>query len=154
MVLPSDLSPTYAHRDGISAGPHLLQPHHSRSPHHAFCDCRLGYTNPARVYDLFGEILAALSLFSLVLCAFLYFKVSQIFFLALNKTFTVGLCYIVLTSFLMGLTTSSKTFATGFPVSHVLCHRVAPAAHRNTFACKLQATTALMLLHVSETFPK
>lgn len=31
--------------------------------------------NPARVYDLFGEILAALSLFSLGLCAFLYFKV-------------------------------------------------------------------------------
>lgn len=37
--------------------------------------CRLGIFNPARVYDLFGEILAALSLFSLVLCAFLVYKV-------------------------------------------------------------------------------
>jgi hypothetical protein len=30
---------------------------------------------PARVYDLFGEILAGLNLFSLLLCLFLYFKV-------------------------------------------------------------------------------
>ena len=31
--------------------------------------------NPARVYDLFGEILAALNIFSLLFCAFLYVKV-------------------------------------------------------------------------------
>ena len=31
--------------------------------------------SPARVYDLFGEILAALNIFSLLFCLFLYFKV-------------------------------------------------------------------------------
>ncbi len=31
--------------------------------------------SPARVYDLFGEILAGLNIFSLLLCLFLYFKV-------------------------------------------------------------------------------
>ena len=31
--------------------------------------------SPSRVYDLFGEILSALNIFSLVFCAFLYFKV-------------------------------------------------------------------------------
>ena len=31
--------------------------------------------SPARVYDLFGEVLAALNIFSLAFCLFLYFKV-------------------------------------------------------------------------------
>ena len=36
--------------------------------------CRLQLFNPARVYDLFGEMLSALNIFSLCLCLFLYFK--------------------------------------------------------------------------------
>ena len=36
--------------------------------------CRLQLFNPARVYDLFGEMLSALNIFSLFLCLFLYFK--------------------------------------------------------------------------------
>jgi 7-dehydrocholesterol reductase len=32
--------------------------------------------SPARVYDLFGEILSGLNMFSLLFCLFLYFKVS------------------------------------------------------------------------------
>jgi len=35
--------------------------------------------SPARVYDLFGEILSALNIFSLLFCVFLYFKVGRIF---------------------------------------------------------------------------
>ena len=31
--------------------------------------------SPARVYDLFGEILSGLNMFSLLFCLFLYFKV-------------------------------------------------------------------------------
>ena len=31
--------------------------------------------SPARVYDLFGELLAGLNIFSLLFCLFLYFKV-------------------------------------------------------------------------------
>ena len=33
--------------------------------------------SPARVYDLFGEILSGLNVFSLLFCLFLYFKVSS-----------------------------------------------------------------------------
>lgn len=40
------------------------------------CPCRLELFSPARIYDNFGEILAALNVFSLGLCAFLHFKVS------------------------------------------------------------------------------
>ncbi len=36
---------------------------------------RLQLFSPARVYDLFGEILSALNIFSLIFCAFLYLKV-------------------------------------------------------------------------------
>ena len=32
--------------------------------------------SPAMVYDLFGEILSGLNMFSLLFCLFLYFKVS------------------------------------------------------------------------------
>lgn len=39
--------------------------------------CRTGAFNPAEVYDKFGEILAALNIFSLALCLLLYFKVSR-----------------------------------------------------------------------------
>lgn len=35
--------------------------------------------SPARVYDLFGEILSALNIFSLLFCVFLYFKVGRMF---------------------------------------------------------------------------
>ena len=35
---------------------------------------KLNIYNPARVYDLFGEILAALNIFSLAFCLFLYIK--------------------------------------------------------------------------------
>ena len=34
--------------------------------------------SPARVYDLFGEILSAMNIFSLFFCAFLYFKVPSL----------------------------------------------------------------------------
>ena len=37
--------------------------------------CRTGLWNPGRVYDLFGEMLAALNLFSLLFCVFLNVKV-------------------------------------------------------------------------------
>ena len=37
--------------------------------------CRCGVIDPARIYDLMGEILSALNRFSLGLCAFLYIKV-------------------------------------------------------------------------------
>lgn len=36
---------------------------------------RTGLWNPGRVYDLFGEMLAALNLFSLLFCVFLNVKV-------------------------------------------------------------------------------
>lgn len=36
---------------------------------------RLQWFNPARVYDLFPEIIAALNIFSLAFCVFLYVKV-------------------------------------------------------------------------------
>ena len=36
--------------------------------------CRLRLFNPARVYDLFGEMLSALNIFSLFLCLFIYLK--------------------------------------------------------------------------------
>ena len=48
-----------------------LDPRYKTWHHHD----RLGLFDPARVYDLFGEILAALSLFSLLFCLFLYIKV-------------------------------------------------------------------------------
>ena len=35
--------------------------------------------SPARVYDLFGEILSGLNMFSLLFCLFLYFKVRLYF---------------------------------------------------------------------------
>ena len=37
--------------------------------------CRSGLWNPGRVYDLFGEMLAALNTFSLIFCVFLNVKV-------------------------------------------------------------------------------
>lgn len=37
--------------------------------------CRSGLWNPGRVYDLYGEMLAALNTFSLVFCVFLMVKV-------------------------------------------------------------------------------
>lgn len=39
-----------------------------------FLGWQLQLFSPARVYDLFGEILSALNIFSLFFCAFLYFK--------------------------------------------------------------------------------
>ncbi|KAK9809170.1 hypothetical protein WJX72_010602 [[Myrmecia] bisecta] len=39
-----------------------------------FLSWRLGYFDPARVYDLFGEMLAALNIVSLLFCLFLYIK--------------------------------------------------------------------------------
>ena len=39
-----------------------------------FAGWRLGAFSPARVYELFGEILSALNLFSLAFCGFLYAK--------------------------------------------------------------------------------
>ena len=39
-----------------------------------FAGWRLGVFSPARVYELFGEILSALNLFSLAFCCFLYVK--------------------------------------------------------------------------------
>lgn len=39
--------------------------------------CRSGLWNPGRVYDLFGEMLAALNTFSLVFCVFLNVKVGK-----------------------------------------------------------------------------
>ncbi len=39
--------------------------------------------SPARVYDLFGEILSGLNMFSLLFCLFLYFKV-RLYFLPTN----------------------------------------------------------------------
>lgn len=40
---------------------------------HANCRCAL--FEPARIYDLFGELLSALNIFSLLLCLALYLKV-------------------------------------------------------------------------------
>ena len=42
-----------------------------------FLGWQLQLFSPSRVYDLFGEILSALNIFSLLFCAFLYFKVRQ-----------------------------------------------------------------------------
>ena len=39
-----------------------------------FLGWRTGVFSPARVYELFGEILSALNLFSLAFCCFLYAK--------------------------------------------------------------------------------
>ena len=39
-----------------------------------FLGWRTGAFSPARVYELFGEILSALNLFSLAFCCFLYVK--------------------------------------------------------------------------------
>lgn len=39
-----------------------------------FLGWRAGVFSPARVYELFGEILSALNLFSLAFCCFLYVK--------------------------------------------------------------------------------
>ena len=50
---------------------------HGRIAQHPYAfmsGCRLQLFNPARVYDLFGEMLSALNIFSLFLCLFLYFK--------------------------------------------------------------------------------
>lgn len=40
-----------------------------------YAGVREGFFDPGRVYDLFGEILAALNYFSLAFCVFLYVKV-------------------------------------------------------------------------------
>lgn len=42
-----------------------------------FLGWQLQLFSPSRVYDLFGEILSAMNIFSLLFCAFLYFKVRQ-----------------------------------------------------------------------------
>ncbi len=39
------------------------------------CCARFQWFDPARVYDLFPEIIAALNIFSLAFCVFLYVKV-------------------------------------------------------------------------------
>ncbi len=39
-----------------------------------FAAWQLKLFSPARVYDLFGELLAGLNIFSLLFCLFLYFK--------------------------------------------------------------------------------
>ena len=41
-----------------------------------FAGWQLKLFSPARVYDLFGELLAGLNIFSLLFCLFLYFKVA------------------------------------------------------------------------------
>ena len=54
----------------------------SQGRSHSYCmqymiapmDCRLGVFEPARVYDLLGERLAALNIFSLLWCLGLYIK--------------------------------------------------------------------------------
>ena len=51
-----------------------------------FLGWRAGVFSPARVYELFGEILSALNLFSLAFCCFLYVKACLAFFpLQLNE---------------------------------------------------------------------
>ena len=47
-----------------------------------FLGWRTGVFSPARVYELFGEILSALNLFSLAFCCFLYVK-ARLAFLSL-----------------------------------------------------------------------
>ena len=42
-----------------------------------FLGWQLQLFSPSRVYDLFGEVLSAMNIFSLLFCAFLYFKVRQ-----------------------------------------------------------------------------
>lgn len=39
---------------------------------------RMQWFNPARVYDLFPEIIAALNIFSLAFCVFLFVKVCYV----------------------------------------------------------------------------
>ncbi len=43
-----------------------------------FLGWQLHLFSPSRVYDLFGEILSAMNIFSLLFCAFLYFKVRPV----------------------------------------------------------------------------
>ena len=60
-----------------------------------FLGWRTGAFSPARVYELFGEILSALNLFSLAFCCFLYVKVSALYIASSNfmwhlATFNLG----------------------------------------------------------------
>ncbi len=76
--LPPPLLPTAARVVGICG---LTQPLTARAPcsrPRAVRDRRTGLFDPAHVYDILPEIISALNIFSLALCAFLYVKVCPV----------------------------------------------------------------------------